>query len=82
MEFEVKRKVKKEVEETYVVRLEEDWVIRIVGEEFGSKCVKEEYEYPYAPDEQDIAEKLSLFNNEVFAVVDHRYKLVERGDVK
>jgi len=78
MEFEVKRTVKKEVEETIVVELEKYWVIRII-KGVQSKTCSREIEYIYEPSEQEIADALIDYGNQkVFATVETNYRLVER----
>ena len=75
MEFEVKRKVKKEVEETFTVELEKYWVIRIIQGVASKTCIKE-IEYNYEPSEQEIADALVEFGNKkVFASVNENYRL-------
>lgn len=78
MEFEVKRTVKKEVEETIVVELEKYWVIRIIKGVQSKTCARE-IEYIYEPSEQEIADALIDYGNQkVFATVETNYRLVER----
>ena len=75
MEFEVKRKVKKEVEETFTVELEKYWVIRIIQGVTSKTCIKE-IEYIYEPSEQEIADSLIEYGNKkVFATVNENYRL-------
>lgn len=78
MEFEVKRKVKKEVEETYTVELEKYWVIRVIQGVNSKTCIKE-IEYNYEPSEQEIADALVDYaNKKVFATVNQNYRLRDK----
>lgn len=77
--IEVKRKVKKEVEETITMDLIPFWVIRVV--KAGSCNYKEviaEKECISEPTEQEIADTLIDYNNKkVFASVVKNYRLEE-----
>ncbi|MCQ2211267.1 MAG: hypothetical protein MJZ34_13365 [Paludibacteraceae bacterium] len=85
MEFEVKRKVKKEVEETVVVDLQKYYSLRVIRD-MGSdkKCVYEEEFIGYIPDEQDIAEAImktkDKYNTNVklFVSINENYRFVEK----
>lgn len=77
--IEVKRKVKREIEETVTMDLKPYWVIRVirVGGYENKECIKE-FEYPYEPDEQEIADALvDYVNKKVFASVVKNYRLTE-----
>lgn len=77
--IEVKRKVKKEVEETVTMDLKPYWVIRIirVGNYNKKECIAE-VECMNEPTEQEIADALIEYNNKyVFASVVKNYRLVE-----
>lgn len=79
MAIEVKRKVKREVEETYTVEFQTYWVVRIirVGGYNNKECIAEK-EFEYEPSEQEIADILVDFlNKKVFASVNKNYRLVE-----
>lgn len=77
MKIEVKRKVKKEVEETVTVELEKYYVVRVIQGVDNKRCVKE-IEYIYEPSEQEIADALIPFGNKkVFATVECNYRLKE-----
>lgn len=77
--IEVKRKVKKEVEETVTMDLIPYWVIRIVRVgAYNNKEVIAEVEYKQEPTEQNIADALIEYNNKkVFASVVKNYRLEE-----
>lgn len=78
--IEVKRKVKKEVEETVTMDLKPYWVVRVIriGSYNNKECIKE-VEYPYKPDEQEIADALVDYvgKKDVFASVMKNYRLKE-----
>lgn len=82
--IEVKRKVKKEVEETITMDLKPYWVIRVirVGSYNNKECIAE-VECAYEPDEQEIADALIDYSNKkVFASVGKNYRLVEVKEQK
>ena len=73
--MEIKRKVKKEVEETVEVELKKYWVVRIIHGANSKTCV-EEKEFDYMPYEQEIAEVLlPYYGRPCFATVNENYKL-------
>lgn len=77
--IEIKRKVKKEVEETVTMDLIPYWVIRIVKVgAYNNKEVVGEVECQHEPTEQEIADVLvGHINEDVFASVVKNYRLVE-----
>lgn len=80
MEIEIKRKVKKEIEETVKMELKPFWNVRIIRPN-GTNTYLCAYEqvFNYEPTEQEIASVLnehSHFSNE-FASVCKNYRLVE-----
>ena len=76
MKFEVKRVVKKTVEETVEVELRKYWVVRIIQGVNSKSCI-EEKEFDYIPSEQEIAEVLYPHYGKIcFATVNENYKLV------
>lgn len=77
--IKVRRKVKKEVEETVTMDLIPFWVVRVVRiGEYNNKEVIEEVEYQYEPTEQEIADALiDYINKKVFASVIKNYRLEE-----
>ena len=78
MEIEIKRKVKKEVEETVIVELRKYWVVRVIQDECGKSCIAEK-EYDYIPAEQEIADTLAPYiKRKCFATVSDNYRFVER----
>lgn len=85
MEFEVKRKVKKEVEETVVVDLEKYYSLRVIRD-MGSdkKCVYEEEFIDCIPNEQAIAEAIiktkDKYNTNVklFVSINENYRFIEK----
>lgn len=79
MKIEVKRKVKKEVEETVTMELKPYWVVRVVRiGGYNNKEVISEVEYPYEPKEQEIANALIEYKNKkVFASVIKNYRFFE-----
>lgn len=78
--IELKRKVKKEVEETYRVELKQTWCVRILRPN-GNRTYYSAYEqeFMYEPSEQEIASILVEHNKgkEHFASVVKNYRLVE-----
>lgn len=78
--IELKRKVKKEVEETYTVELKEEWCVRILKPN-GNRTYYCSYEeiFAYEPKEQEIASILveHQSNSKEFASVVKNYRLVE-----
>lgn len=78
--IEVKRKVKKEVEEVVKMELEKTWCINIVHG-FSSLSVVKRFEFNYEPQEQEIADALAEYAGKAnyFASVVERYDLVEVG---
>lgn len=85
MEFEVKRKVKKEVEETFIVEMQKFFLLRIIKEDnTGNKnCVYEE-EFINIPDKQTIATVIISIkeqykpNTKLFASLIENYRLIEK----
>ena len=76
MKMEIKRVVKKEVEETVEVELRKYWVVRIIEGVRSKNCVHEK-EFDYIPNDQEIAETLLPYcNRPCFATVNENYKLV------
>ena len=76
MKMEIKRKVKKEVEETVEVELKKYWVVRIIHGVNSKTCI-EEKEFDYIPNEQEIAEVLlQHYGRPCFATVNENYKMV------
>ena len=74
--MEIKRKVKKEVEETIEVELKKYWVVRIIHGVNSKTCV-EEKEFDYIPNDQEIAEVLlPYYGRPCFATVNENYKMV------
>lgn len=76
---EIKRTVTKEVEETVTMDLKTYYVVRVIriGNYNQKECIKE-FEYPYEPDEQEIADALvEYMHKNVFATVVKNYRLVE-----
>lgn len=79
MELEVKRKVRKEVEETYKVEFQTYWVVRVIriGGYNNKECIDEK-EFLHEPSEQEIANVLSEhITKKVFASVNKNYRFVE-----
>ena len=79
MELEVKRKVKKEVEETYKVKFQTYWVVRVIriGGYNNKECIYEK-EFLHEPSEQEIADVISEhMTKQVFASVNKNYRFVE-----
>ena len=78
MKMEIKRKVKKEVEETVEVELKKYWVVRIIRGVNSKTCIGEK-EFDYIPNEQEIAEVLfpyyGVHGRTCFATVNENYKL-------
>lgn len=78
MEIEIKRKVKKEVEETVIVELRKYWVVRVIQGECGKSCIAEK-EFDYIPSEQEIADTIAPYiKRKCFATVVDNYRFVER----
>ena len=78
MEIEIKRKVKKEVEETITLELRKYWVVRVISDGNSKSCIAEK-EFHYVPAEQEIAEVLTPYiNRKCFATVVENYRFVER----
>ena len=78
MEIEIKRKVKKVVEETVIVELRKYWVVRVIQSECGKSCIAEK-EFDYIPSEQEIADTLAPYiKRKCFATVVDNYRFVER----
>lgn len=76
MKMEIKRVVKKEVEETVEVELKKYWVVRIIHGANSKTCVDEK-EFDYIPNEQEIAEVLfPYYGRPCFATVNENYKFV------
>lgn len=79
MQIEIKRKVKKEVEETVSMELKPFWMVRVIriGACNNKECIFER-DFPHEPNEQEIAD--TLFNyvaKNTFASVVKNYRLVE-----
>ena len=73
--MEIKRKVKKEVEETVEVELKKYWVVRIIRGVNSKTCIGEK-EFDYIPNEQEIAEVLlPHYGKACFVTVNENYKL-------
>lgn len=82
MEIEIKRKVKKEIEETVTLEMETYWVVRIirVGGYNNKECIAET-EFLDEPDEQEIADCLaSHLTKKVFASVQKNYRFKEKTE--
>lgn len=79
MEFEIKKKVKREVEETVKVELFAYWVVRLIRNSTNKTCVYEK-RFTYEPTEQEIASVIieSRLKN-VFATVNKNYEFVEKN---
>jgi len=78
MEIEIKRKVKKEVEETVIIELKKYWVVRVISDQGSKSCIAEK-EFHYVPEEQEIADTLEPYiNRKCFATVVENYRFVER----
>lgn len=78
MEIEIKRKVKKEVEETVTVELKKYWVVRVIACGCGKSCIDEK-EFDYIPAEQEIADVLAPYmKRPVFATVEENYRFEEK----
>lgn len=80
--IELKRTVKKEVEETYEVELVPRWVVRILTPN-GNRTYfcRHEEKFTYEPNEQEIASVLAEhYVKGAFASVCKNYKLVEIKD--
>ena len=76
MKMEIKRTVKKEVEETVEVELKNYWVVRIIHGVNSKTCV-EEKKFDWIPNEQEIAEVLlPYYGKPYFASLVENYKLV------
>lgn len=76
MKMEVKRIVKKEVEETVEVELKKYWVVRVIHGVNSKTCVDEK-EFDHIPNEQEIAEVLlPYYGRKCFATVNENYKVV------
>lgn len=77
--IEVKRKVKKEVEETVTMDLIPFWVVRVIRVDgYNNKECIGEKEFRYEPRAQEIAEVLEPFiSKKVFASVVKNYRLEE-----
>ena len=74
--MEIKRVVKKEVEETVEVELKKYWVVRIIEGVRSKNCIHEK-EFDYIPNEQEIAEVLlPYYGRNCFATVNENYKIV------
>ena len=79
MQIEIKRTVKKEVEETVLMELIPYWVVRVirVGGYDNKECIAEK-EFDYEPQEQEIADTLAdHINKKVFASVVKNYRFAE-----
>lgn len=76
--IEVKRKVKKEVEEVVAMELKKTWCINIVHG-VSSLSVIKRFEFDYEPQEQEIADALAVYAGKAnyFASVVERYELIE-----
>lgn len=85
MEFVIKRKVKKEVEESTIVQLRKYWVVRIISNQGCKSCIYEK-EFDYVPTQQEIADILAPYiNRKCFASVVGNYRfdeLKENNDEK
>lgn len=80
MEIEVKRKVKKEVEEIVPMTLETYYVARVIrcGGYDNKTCIFEK-EFNHKPDEQEIADVLvDYMTKKVFVTVNENYRLIEK----
>lgn len=76
MKMEIKRIVKKEVEETVEVELKKYWVVRIIHGVNSKTCI-EEKEFEYIPNEQEIAKVLlPHYGKKCFATVNEKYKMI------
>ena len=74
--MEIKRVVKKEVEETVEVELKKYYVVRIIEGVRIKNCIHEK-EFDYIPNEQEIAEVLlHYYGRPCFATVNENYKMV------
>lgn len=82
MVIEVKRKVKKEIEETVSMVFHPFWVVRIVRiGAYNNKEVIAEKEFLHEPDEQEIADALIDYNHKkVFASVIKNYRFYEGAE--
>lgn len=84
MEFELKRKVKKEVEETVVMELQKYYVVRVIKDCGDKSCVHEVYYIDSIPNEQRIAQAIFearekyKANVKLFATVAENFRLVEK----
>ena len=77
MKIELKRTVKKEVEETVELELKKFWCVRIIHGVTSTTCV-EEKNFDYIPNEQEITEVLlPYYGKKCFATVCENYKLVD-----
>ena len=75
--MEIKRLVKKEVEEIVEVELTKYWVVRIIHGKSSKTCV-EEKEFDYIPTEQEIAEiLLPYYGKPYFVTVSENYRFSE-----
>lgn len=77
--IELKRKVKKEVEETYRVELVPNWVVRILTPN-GNRTYycRHEEKFSHEPSEQEVASVLfGHFVKGAFACVCENYEIVE-----
>ena len=82
MKIEIKRTVKKEVEETVEVELKKYWVVRIIEGDRSKNCVHEK-EFDYIPNKQEIAEVLlPYYGRTCFATVNENYKMVSVTESK
>lgn len=76
MKVEMKRTVKKEVEEIVELELKKFWVVRIIQGEHSKKCIFEK-EFKHSPNYEEIAEcLLPYYEKSCFATVEENYRLV------
>ncbi len=84
MEFELKRKVKREVEETVVMELQKYWVVRVIKGWADKSCVHEVEYVDCIPNEQGIAQAIfeakEKYKGDVklFATVAENFRFVEK----
>lgn len=77
MKLEIKRTVKKEVEETVELELKRFWVVRIIQGESSKKCIFEK-EFKHIPKEKEVAEcLLPYYGKSCFATIEENYRLVD-----
>lgn len=75
MKMEIKRTVKKEVEETVEVELKKYWVVRVIHGVNSKSCVHEK-EFDHDPSYAEIAEVLfPYYGGPYFVSVNENYRL-------